>query len=105
MWLTIAPFSEIDPDGWFSFGGPGTWLIVMNLLALQNGRLTRFHAIAGILLGIGLWATVFAAAMEFEPLNLFAASVGAVLYPVWFIWMGIRLLRARSFPELKEAGA
>ncbi len=87
---------EIDPDGWFTFGGPGTWLIVMNILALRGKKLSRLHGFAGILLGIGHWATVFGALLENEPLNLFASASGALLYPVWYIWLGIRFLRPSS---------
>jgi hypothetical protein len=97
MWLP-----EIDPDGWFSFGGIGTWLIVMNVLALRGRRLPPWHALAGVVLGIGHWATVIAAATEFEPLNLFASGVGALLYPVWFIWLGILLLRGIALPAEGE---
>lgn len=84
---------EIDPDGWFTFGGPGTWLIVMNILAMLNGRLSRIHGIAGILLGLSHWATVFGALLESESLNLIASAGGALLYPVWYIWLGVRLWR------------
>lgn len=91
MWLP-----EIDPDGWFSFGGPGTWLIVVNLLALRGRRLPKLHALSGILLGIGHWATVIAAATQFEPLNLFASAVGAIFYPIWYIWLGVRLWRGSA---------
>lgn len=93
MWLP-----EIDPDGWFSFGGLGTWLIVVNVLALRGAKLPRLHALSGVLLGIGHWATVIAAATEFEPLNLFAAGVGALFYPIWYIWLGILMLRGRDLP-------
>lgn len=88
MWLP-----EIDPDGWFSFGGMGTWFFVVSLLGLRAGKFPRLHAWIGMLIGVGTWATVIAAATQFEPLNLFAAGVGAVFYPVWFIWLGVRFLR------------
>jgi hypothetical protein len=91
---------EIDPDGWFTFGGPGTWLIVMNILALCGGRLSKMHGIVGILLGFSHWATVFAALFEFEPLNLIASAGGALFYPVWFIWLGFLFLRGRSPDDL-----
>lgn len=93
---------EIDPDGWFSFGGIGTWLIVMNVLALRGRGLPTWHALAGVVLGVGHWATVIAAATEFEPLNLFASGVGALLYPVWFIWLGVLTLRGRALPATGE---
>lgn len=84
---------EMDPDGWFMFGGPGTWLLVINLLALRHRILPRWQAITGIVLGLGHWATVFASLFSFEPLNLLAAGLGAVLAPVWFIALGVRLWR------------
>jgi hypothetical protein len=38
---------EIDPDGWFSFGGIGTWLIAINVLALRERRLPGWLATGG----------------------------------------------------------
>ncbi len=84
---------EIDPDGWFSFGGPGTWLIIVNLLAIKGRKLHNLHAIAGIILGLGLWATVFGAVFSNEPLNLFAAGTAALFYPIWCIWLGLHFIR------------
>jgi hypothetical protein len=85
---------QIDPDGWFMFGGTGTWLIVMNILALRGGKLPKLHGILGILSGFSAWATVFGALFAFEPLNLIASAGGALFYPAWFIWLGVRFLRA-----------
>ena len=73
---------EIEPDGWFTFGGPGAWLIIVNILAIRGRRLHTLHAIAGIILGIGLWSTVFGALFSNEPLNLFAAGTAALFYPI-----------------------
>ncbi len=84
---------QIDPDGWFSFGGPGTWMIVVNILAIAGRRLSRGHAALGILAGLCAWSTVFASLFSFEPLNLFASAGGAVFYPLWFVLLGIRMLR------------
>ncbi len=88
---------QIDPDGWFSFGGPGTWMIVVNILAILGGRLPKWHGVLGILAGICAWATVFASLLSFEPLNLFASAGGAVVYPLWFVLLGIRMIR--GFPN------
>ena len=83
---------EIDPDGWFMFGGPGTWMIVMSILAFRGGRLSGLHAIIGVLAGLCAWSTVFGSLFEFEPLYLIASGGGALFYPTWFIWLGLRLL-------------
>ena len=84
---------QIDPDGWFSFGGPGTWMIIVSILAMYGGRIPKWHGALGILAGICAWATVFASFLSFEPLNLFASAGGAVVYPLWFLVLGIRLIR------------
>jgi hypothetical protein len=84
---------QIDPDGWFSFGGPGTWMIIVNILALIGGRLPKGHAALGILTGICAWATVIASVSGFEPLNFFASAGGAVVYPLWFVLLGFRMIK------------
>jgi hypothetical protein len=43
---------QIDPDGWFSFGGPGTWMILISILAYRGGCLPKWHAAAGVVAGI-----------------------------------------------------
>ena len=78
------------------FGGPGTWLLVVNILAVRSHRLPTLQALAGILLGLSHWATVVADVFELEAPNLTAAAGGALLYPIWFVWLGLRLLKASS---------
>jgi hypothetical protein len=92
---------QIDPDGWFSFGGPGLWMIVVNTLAIQGRRLPPWRAVLGILAGICAWATVFASLFPFEPLNLFASASGAVVYPLWFVLLGVRMIK--GFPAAEDA--
>jgi hypothetical protein len=94
---------EIDPDGWFSFGGPGTWLIIVNILAIRGRKLHTVHALAGIMLGIGLWATVFGALFSNEPLNLFAAGTATLFYPIWCVWLGIIFIRDARTIDSKTA--
>ena len=93
---------QIDPDGWFSFGGPGTWMILIGILSMAGRVLPKGQAAMAILAGICAWATVFASLFSFEPLNLFASAGGAIVYPLWFAVLGIRLIRGlprRPTPE------
>jgi hypothetical protein len=96
---------QIDPDGWFSFGGPGTWMIIASILAMMGGRIPKWHGVLGILAGICAWSTVFASLLSFEPLNLFASAGGAVVYPLWFVLLGIRMIRGMPVPEQKMEAA
>jgi len=95
---------QIDPDGWFSFGGPGTWMILVILLAYRGGCLPKWHALKGVAAGICAWATVFASLFSIESLNLLASTGGAVVYPLWFAVLGIRLLRGLPYPVGPQRG-
>lgn len=99
--LVAQGMPEIDPHGFFMFGGPALWLIIVNILALRGKRLHKLHAAAGIALGLGHMGTVIADLFTLETLNLLSAGVGAIFYPIFFIWLGFRLLREPT----QEAGA
>jgi hypothetical protein len=94
--IVATGLPEIDPHGFLMFGGPGTWLLVVNILAMCSRRLPTLQALAGILLGLSHWATVLADVFELEALNLTAAAGGALFYPISFVWLGLRLLKASS---------
>jgi hypothetical protein len=85
---------ELDPNGWIVFGGVATWVIVSTIIAVRARLINRVVAGFGFLWGIGFWATVFADATSFEPLNLFAATASAIAAPVWGIALGRQLIKA-----------
>lgn len=91
--IVATGLPETDPHGFLMFGGPATWLIVVNVLALRGRKLPVLHAWSGIILGLGHWGTVVADVFEIETLNLAAAGAGALFYPIWFVWLGLQLLR------------
>jgi hypothetical protein len=55
--------------------------------------LAPLHAVFGILAGCSAWATVFGALFDYEPFHLAASAGGAIFFPLWFIWLGIRLMQ------------
>ena len=85
---------ELDPNGWLMFGGAGVWTLAVSVIGLRSGKLHRLHALIGIPCGLCYWATVLADVFTLEALNLIAAGGGAILAPIWYTWMGIRLLKA-----------
>jgi len=87
---------ELDPNGWIMFGGAGMWTLVVSVVGLRSGKLSKLHAFIGIPCATCYWATVFADVFELEALNLIAAGGGAILAPIWYVWMGIRLVRESS---------
>lgn len=87
---------ELDPNGWLMFGGVGVWTLVVSVVGLRSKKLAKLHAWIGIPCGICYWLTVFADVFTLEALNLVAAGGGAILAPIWYTWMGIRLLAQSS---------
>ena len=85
---------ELDPNGWLMFGGAGVWMLTVSVIGLRSGKLHKLHSLIGIPCGLCYWATVFADIFTLEALNLVAAGGGAILAPIWYTWMGIRLLKA-----------
>ena len=77
-------------------------MILIGILSMAGRVLPKGQAAMAILAGICAWATVFASLFSFEPLNLFASAGGAIVYPLWFAVLGIRLIRGlprRPTPE------
>lgn len=94
--LEAIGLPELDPNGWILFGGVATWVIVSTIIAVRARLINKVVAGFGFLWGIGFWATVFADAASFEPLNLFAATASAIAAPVWGIAFGRQLIKAAS---------
>jgi len=87
----------IDPQGWLSFGAVSLWLLVVNILALREGKLPKLLGIIGIV-GAILYALVVAGNVTgITLLIMIAAGLGGIIVgPIWFIWIGVRLLRTTS---------
>ncbi len=92
--LEATGIHQLDPQGWLIFGGPGIWWILVNVLAWRRRRWPRLLALVGILGGTCYLLTILAAVLRVEAFNLIAAGGGAIVSPVWHLWMGARLLGA-----------
>ncbi len=75
------------------FGGLGVWGLAVNLIALRQNLWPRVLAWIGLASSVMLFGVVLAsrvAALAF--LDTISAGIGAVvLYPIWLVWMGMRL--------------
>jgi hypothetical protein len=83
-----------DPQGWFKFGAFGFWVLVVSLLALRGGTWPKPLAFVGIGVTLGLWLVVVGTVTQTQLPLAILAGVGAILLPIWFIWLGLRLRRA-----------
>ena len=81
--------------------------MVVNRLAWRSGALHKLHASVGIVLGVFHRQATVARLIQSDVLDLVAAGVGALLAPVWYVWLGIGLLRGsigRRVPTHSPAG-
>lgn len=98
----MVPITDLDPLG-FSYGGVGTWLTTVNLLALRSGAWPKYLAYPGALGGLMYLAIMFGQAFKSKPLFLMGVLFGSFLGPIWYILMGIHLLRGQPQPISLEA--
>jgi hypothetical protein len=83
----------LDPYGWITFGAIGTWLLAVNVLAMSRARWPRLLAYIGAVGGVAYWLIVGGTVLHVDALVAMAAAAGALLGPIWFIWMGLVLRR------------
>jgi hypothetical protein len=87
---------QLDPLNVLVLGGVGVWMLVINMLALHGGMLPKLQAFLGIGLAIFLGVAVLSAIVQSELLDQIAAGVGGVFAPIWYVWMGINLLKMKT---------
>lgn len=83
----------LDPYGWLGFGAVGIWVLVVNGLALRSTTLPTPLAYLGIALGLIYWLGALSGIIGQPIIGELAAGLGgALLAPLWYIWVG-RILR------------
>jgi hypothetical protein len=88
---------SLDPEGWLGFGVVGVWVLVASALALRGNALPRSIAYVGIAAGVLYMFVVAGYVTGNEMLIAVAAGIGGVIAaPIWFVGIGITLLRERS---------
>lgn len=97
--MTLAALEVVEPlqslaQKWFLFGIQALWLSTINLIALRKGLWPRSLACLGVVLAIACWLVPVGELLNIALLyNIAAALGGAILSPIWFIWMGLTLRR------------
>jgi hypothetical protein len=92
--VTTDLLLRLDPATWLRFGALAPWFLVVSVLALRHGLLSRPLSYLGIALGAFTAVTAVGVAVGASPVVLVAAPLGGALAPVWFIWIGVVLRRS-----------
>lgn len=92
--IALAP---LDPGSWLSFGAVGLWLLLISLAAWRSGRLPRLLALLGVVGALVYLSLVAANLLNLDQFATVATIVGgAILAPIFYIWLGIVLSRASA---------
>ena len=93
--LTVPGALEgLDPQAWLRYGAFGLWVLVVSLLALRGGTWPKPLAYLGIGVTIAAWLVVAGEVFQGQSLIGIIAGVSTILVPIWYIWLGVRLIRA-----------
>jgi hypothetical protein len=84
---------HLDPLHLFKFGLVGLWLLVVSILGISKKTLPAVLCVIGIVGGVGFWILLVGNVLQLVPLVTAMAITAIVLGPIWYIWVGVRLLR------------
>jgi len=89
--------SQIDPRGLLTFGVSGVAFLILASLIVRGGQLPKGLGYLGLLLGVLLIVVYLGRLILLQPTNPFllgaAALTGFLASPLWYIWLGVVLLR------------
>ena len=91
--------SQIDPRGLLTFGIAGVGLLVLSGLIRRSNRLPSGLGRLGIVLGVLLVIVFLGRLIILSPTNplvaIPAVLTGFIANPIWYIWLGVSLLRIK----------
>ena len=92
--------AEVDPAGLATFGTVGVVAALFSWQILHTGALSRSLGYVGLFNAFLLVVLYAATAANLQPLILLSGGLTALIVgPVWWIWVGIHLVRAtRQLP-------
>lgn len=89
--------NEVDPRGLLTFGVTGLGVLVLSWVIRHGSSLPAGLGMLGMTLGVLLVGIYVARLFILDTNNLFllglAGLTGAVVHPIWFVWLGRSLRR------------
>ena len=94
----LAVPTGYDPQFLLRYGVIGLWIMVISILALKKRKLPTLLSIGGIIAAVLYWVSAvndaLGVAMVVRP--ILAIAGGVIAGPIWYIWIGIKSLKATS---------
>jgi hypothetical protein len=101
--------SQVDPRGLLTFGIAGLSVLIFAWLIGQGAGFSRSLGLLGYALGLLLVVVYLGRLIVLQPTNplllIPALLVGFILNPVWYLWLGLGLLRGAEAAQSMPAGA
>lgn len=101
--VTTDLLLRLDPATTLRFGALGPFFLVVSILALRHGLLSRPLTYIGIALGVLTSTAALGVTLGIGPMVLVSAVLGgAIAAPTWFIWIGVVLRRTSPASAIRE---
>jgi len=95
--IAATGITQLDPEGWLTFGAVGVWALTSSVLMLRTTAFPRMLGYVGIAVGVLYMLIVAGQVLAIQSLIAVAAGLGGVVAaPIWFIGTGISLRRGET---------
>ncbi|WP_202080458.1 DUF4386 family protein [Caldalkalibacillus salinus] len=89
---TVDPWLLLDPFGYLTMGAVGLWLLTLNIVSFNDKQFSKVFNVIGLLGAVCLFIGLIGA--NNPMLSGIASGLGGMVFgPIWFIWMGIIMMR------------
>jgi len=93
--LEVMGMGSLDPTLVLRYIAIGPWFLVAGWVALHSGQLPRLLAGLGVVAGIAAMLFVVVTFLDLQAITMAAITITLVFHPVWLIWTGLELARAK----------
>jgi hypothetical protein len=91
--IAALGLQHLDPLHIFKFGLVGLWILVVNLYGLAKKTLPVVLCIVGVIGAVAFWIDLVGNVFQAVVLVTTASITAIILGPIWFIWMGVLVMK------------
>ncbi len=98
---TRAPLaipSGVDPQFLLRYGATGLWILFVSILGLKSRNIPNLLGVVGMLATAMYWLLAASDLIGMAGIlrTIVAIAGGVVAGPIWYIWVGVRLLKTSA---------